>query len=685
MRSSRQQRFRIFPSVGVMLLSGVLAACGGGGGDDVAPPAPPTAQGIAVAGNVVAPNGLLAKAVPQGFMQWFASLFVNESFAQAGGIAPVPNARVVVFHTNDDGTVVKPSLSGNLQGIIVEGQTDGQGNYGVTLPVGVQPASNLIVQLSNDAVGTEPRTVGSSNVLNAQAVREIVTVPNLQVVTVDLHPAAELATREIIARTAPAGGATLLGNYTTSEVAAFVGLLQSSSFLVSGATIQNMIDNIKTQFDPLIVSTLNLVEQPGQVTQPGGTYSLVRYFSEYDGNGRIRRYQHIGDVTLDPATGTFTFPFTEVGGQTQEACSTGCTRTFVTSSFTRTDVLKGAYLLQPADNSLTLTPGSGETLQAFASPDAEKNLVVLPFRGQFGILGIGLAVKKGSGLTATDIQGTFQFAQLGVLLDPSGIPTPQPNTWTGPLSSYVGAGNTVFTPPNLSGSGNSSAMFQDVTCTLTATGCTVAATLNAIPQSIPVTGTFTVGSDGALTILQVLPPDPPETLRGTLAGNKNLFLLPLPDIDGGSAVIGLRQATGLTLNSLTGTYRVVLFRDMLDTFARIRTFHYTATAVFNGAGAVSLTGPDGSVQDRTEGCSSAATCAFPFGVPGTPGMNVPNATYTVNAANGTASINIPGFGNFSGPVSPDGSFVVTTHAFDNSALSGGGQFSGRSMAMLIKQ
>ena len=686
MRSFHQERFRIFPSVGVMLLSGLLAACGGGGGDDVAPPTPPTAQGIMVAGNAVAPNGLLAKAIPKSFMQWFASLFVDESYAQAGGIAPVPNARVVVFHANDDGTVVKPSVNGNLQGIIVEGKTDVQGNYGVTLPVGVQPASNLIVQLSNDAVGTEPRAIGSSNVLlNAQAVREILTLPNLEIVTVDLSPASELAVREIIARTAPAGGATLLGNYTRTEVAAFVGLLQSSSAFVSGATIQNMIDNIKTQFDSLIVSTLNLVEQPGQVPQPGGTYSVVRYFSEYDANGKIRRYQHVGDATLDPATGTFTFPFTEEGGQTQEACSDRCTRTFATSSFTRTDVLKGAYLLQPADNTMTLTPASGETLRAFASPDADKDTVVLPFRGQFGILGIGLAVKKGSGLTGTDIQGTFQFAQLGVLLDPSGIPTPPPGAWTGPVSSYAGSGNATFTPPNLSGSGNSSAMFQDVTCTLIAGGCTVAATLNAIPQSIPVSGTFTVGADGALTIVQVLPPDPPETLRGTLAGNKNIFLLPLPDIDGGSAVIGLRQATGLTLNSLSGAYRVVLFRDVLDSFAHIRTFHYTATAVFNGNGTASLTGPDGAVQERTESCPSAVACAFGFSVPGTGGMNVSNATYSVNAANGTATITIPGFGSFAGPVSQDGSFAVTTHAFDNNPIPGGGQNSGRSMAMFIKQ
>jgi len=661
-----------------LTLALAIAACGGGGGDDVAPPAPAAPQGIVLAGGAVAPNGLLAKASPaKGFLRWFASLFVSESYAQAGGPAPVQNARVVVFQAHDDGTVVRPSVTNNANGIIVEGRTDFQGNYGVVLPVGLQPASNLFVQVSDDAVGSEPRPIGSANALNAQAVREITIAPNQQIVIVDLTPAAELAAREIIARTAPAGGATLLGNFTPQEVSAFVGLLQASALSVGGTTIQDMINNIIAQSQTLITNTLNLIGQPGQVVQLGGTYSVARYFSEYDSTGRLRRYLHTGDIVLDPATGTFRFQFTEQGGQVQEACSASCSRTFASVEFSRSDVITGSYLFQSANNTLSFTPGSGESLIGYASPEAEKNLVLIPFRGQYGILGFGLAVKKGSGLTPTDVAGTFNFTQFGGRLVSS---PPSSGSWAGPLAGATGSGNVNFAFPNIvTGSSNTSVMGQTVNCTLAGTGCTLTATLTTTPDSLPISGTFTVAPDGTLAVTQPQPPpDPPETFFGTLAANRNIALIPFPDIDGGSVVIATRQAAGL---AVTGTYNVVLFRDILDTSARIRTSHYQATAVFGG-GNVTFTGPDGAVQERTESCPPAGTCAFSFGVPGTAGVNA-SGTYTVNAANSTVAINIPGFGNFTGSAIQDGSFMVTTHAFDNQAVPT--VQSGRSVALFIKQ
>jgi hypothetical protein len=686
MKSWNQMRRGGYTLIGVMLAAGLLAACSKGGGDDVAPPAPAAAQGVTVSGNASAPNGSLARTYPsQGFLKWFASLFVGESYAQAGGPAPLQNRRVVVFQANDNGTVVKPSLTNNPDGIIAEGQTDVQGNYGMVLPVGLKPASNLFVQVSDDAVGSAPRSVGSANVLNAQAVREIVPLPNIQIVVVDLSPAAELAAREIIARTAPAGGATLLGNFTPQEVSAFVGLLQSASAQVTGTTVQNTIDNILAQSQTLITDTLNLIEPPGQVVQPGGTYSVARYFSEYDSTGRLRRYLHTGDAVLDPATGTFRFQFTEAGGQVQEACSTSCSRTFAAGEFNRSDVITGSYLFQTANNTVSFTPGSsftpftlasGESLIAHASPDTDRSLVVLPFRGQFGILGFGLAVKKGSGLTSNDIAGTFHFIQFGALLSQSSIfPT---GPWTGPLSGAIGSGTVSFAPPNIiTANGNASIMGQEVTCTLTQTGCTLAASLTSLIELISVNGSYTMAPDGTFTISQPQPPpNPAETFSGTLAANKHIALIPLPDIEGGSITIATRQAPNL---AVSGTYNVVMYRDFLDTSARIRTMHYEATAVFTG-GNVTFTGPDGTVQERTESCPSAASCSFSFGVPGTPGINVNNGTYTVNPTTAAVTINIPGFGNFTGSALQDGSFIVVSHTFDNQNNN-----SGRAIALLVKQ
>lgn len=663
----------------VVLMAMTLAACGGGGGNDVAPPPPAAPQGIVLSGSAAAPNGQLAKAVPKGFVQWFASLFVGESFAQqVGANKLVPNARVVVFHVNDDGTVVKPSVTGNANGLIVEGRTDGQGHYAVTLPVGVQPSSNLIVQVSNDAVGTEPRPINAPNVLNAQAVREIVPLPDVDIVIVDVSPVSELATRKIIEQTAPPGGATLLNHYTRSEVAAFAGLLQASAFMVGGTTIQDMIDNIQAQFGSLIANTLTLIGQPGQVAQPGGAYSVVRFFSEYDELGKLRRYIHSGTATLDPATGTFRFTFAEEGGHLQEACTDRCTRTFAASEMTRSDVLTGAYLFQ-SDNSVSLTPGSGETILASAGSDPEKSVVILPFRGQFGILGFGLAVKKGSNLLPAEVAGSFTYSSFGSDLAPSS--TPPTGSWLGPLASQIDAGTVTFALPNtVTGSGQSRSMGQQVTCTPSGQTCSLAAILVESTDSSQINGTFALAPDGALTLnLNQPPPTPPLTVTGTLAGNKNLALFPLPDIDGGAVVIATRQASGLNAGALNGTYRLVLFRDFLDTTARIRTFHYTATAVFTH-GTASFTGPDGVVQDRMESCPSATTCAFTFEVPGTPGINVPNGSYTVNATNGTVQVNIPGFGNLTGSVSPEGSFIVATHAFDNQNNN-----SGRSIMLLLKQ
>ncbi|MDP3091806.1 MAG: hypothetical protein Q8N04_14085 [Nitrospira sp.] len=670
-----------------------LAACGGGGGDgDVAPAAPATLtiSGTAVSSN----NGSLAKLFPrQGVFQWFASLFVSDSFAQAVGLGPVRNARVVVFKINDNGTV--QTSAGNLTGIIAESTTDANGFYRVTLPASFNPASDLIVQVSNAAAGTAPASIPSLNVINAPASQSIAAIDQAfgRVINVYLTPGTEVATREMIARVQATSGT--LANFTTQETTAFTGLLASSSLSITAATLPQTLADIKTQLQPVITEALNLIAPPGTVNQSTltGSYAVARFFAGLDiANSRTGRYLHAGTAMLDGAAGTFTLPFAEEGSFLGEMCGVGgdlCQRTFVTSlTLNRTDTMTGSFLYLPSTNQVVFTDSSGDVLTGSTNPDG--TVVLLPFMdGRRGIgMGFGLAIKKGSNLTTADILGTYNFAEFGSEVSPTGSST---GSWQSPINSYTGTGAVSFVAPSIVNvAGAESTMTQTINCTIGGPqGCTISGTLGNLPEPITLNGTFSVASDGSFTITN--PGPPVETTRGTLGGDKNLALIPFLDVAGGAVAVSVKQSTGLTNAGLNGLYSLLMFRDTHDTLGHLTTTLYTGTVTFNGSGGHTVA-VQSTFADLADDCIGGA-CGYHVNsnIGSTPTPFNASGSYSVTTGTNAVSITVPGLGTFSGFAMPgiaapsSASFLYTTETFDSQPRPGGGNHSGRTIALLVKR
>lgn len=160
--------FNIFlkPVAGICCVL-LLLSCGSsddGGGT------PPSAQGTTVSGTATAPNGSLAK-LQMPRKAWYARLFsLGEAWAQTIiGFTPVQNAMVLVFRIDPKtGVPVGPNL---VPGIT----TNAAGAYQVTLPVGVTPSSDLILQITTVA-GAVPQPVGTANTMSTPLVQTALNV-----------------------------------------------------------------------------------------------------------------------------------------------------------------------------------------------------------------------------------------------------------------------------------------------------------------------------------------------------------------------------------------------------------------------------------------------------------------------------------------------------------------------------
>ncbi|MFO0698547.1 MAG: hypothetical protein U0236_04910 [Nitrospira sp.] len=671
-----------------------LTACGGDDGGSAPPP--PASQALTITGTAVSSNsGSLAKAMPrQGLFQWLASLFVTDGYAQASGIGPVQNARVVVFRINNDGTVqTSPS---NQTGILKETTTNGVGFYQVTLPDSVNPASDLIVQVSNAAAGTAPSPIGAPNVLNAPAAQAVARTDQTlgRVINVNVSPGTEVATREIVAKVQSTGGT--LANFTNQETTAFVGLMANASHSLGAGTLPLTLVDIKTQLQPVITETMNQLAPPGTATQSTvtGTYAFAMFFAGLDiANSRTGRYMDGGLVTFDGTTGTFSSTYDERGQFLAETCGAVgnlCQRSFVTSlTLNSTETETGSFMYLPSTGQLVLADASGTTIVGSINADGTVALLPLADARQGITMGFGLAIKAGSGLTVADLVGTYTFAQLGSEVSQAGS---FPGTWPAPILSYTGSGTVTFAAPNVVNVGGSvSTMTQMVNCTVGGTqGCTISGTLGTETLPTTVNGTFTVTSNGVFTIVD--PASPGETIRGLLAADKKLALIPLLDFSGGAMAVSIRQGTGLTASSLNGTYGLLIFRDLLDTVGHMRTVLHSGTVTFNGAGGHSVATKEHFASLASD-CIGGA-CGYHVGsnIPGGLTDFSATGTYSVTQATNAVTFTVPGLGTFTGTALPNGagtdvSFLYATESFDsqNRPGPGGGQHSGRAIALLVKR
>jgi hypothetical protein len=626
-----------------------------------------------VNGGTWAPNGSFAKATPQGFIQkWFAWLSVDDVYAQAVR-QPLANARVVVFRINKDGSI--QTSAGNPTGVITESRTDGGGRFSFSLPVGVGFSSDLIVQASDTAAGTAPTPIGNARSLNAP-----VTGPG-----VNINPVTEAAVRELVAHAQPLGG-SLPSIYANQETSSFLASLESLAG-ATGANLQDMINNVRTANASLISAGLDLLDEPGQVDQStvAGSYAVAGYFVDADNTGLIKRYIHSGTATFDNASGRFLYTLQVNGAQTAESCSAACSRAFTRSPYaTGQFPVGGTYLYYPTRHELFMKSDSQQV--EVVKINTSENVMLFP-KGWVAPIGgfpfgFTVAVRKGSGVTPSDLGPGVNIFGLEASLNPS-APSAT-GAWGGPLEALITNGALTFTPPTVTLTGSGDSMNQSVSCTLTATGCTITASVTQSIDSLNVPNLpFTISSDGVLTFTAGT-----DSLQGTVDRSKTLMMFPGNNPDGAGITFGTTQVGNLTAASLNGAYYAVIMREKMDSSGRITTDEWGGTITLNN-GTMSFTQPGplhGNITylERRETCPSVATCAIQtIGAGGGPATIT--GTYTVEPGARVRLTFATEFGEYIGAAAPDTSFIHGTISRNGVFIAGQPIFSERSMIVMLRQ
>ena len=650
-----------------------LAACGGSGGGDGGGGTGPAPTGLLVQGTTWAPNGSFAKATPEGFFQkWFAWLSASDVYAQAAR-QPLANARVVVFRINKDGSI--QTSAGNPTGVIAESTTDGGGRYSFLLPVGVGFSSDVLIQTSDTAAGAAPTPIGAARSMNAPVVGP----------SVNINPYTEAGLREMLAHVQPITG-TLPSIYANQETSSFLSSLEAMGS-ATGVSLQDTINNVRTANAPLIAAGLDLLDEPGQVDQStiAGNYAMAGYFGEADSTGVIKRFTHGGTATFDAATGRFEATLQVQGSQTAESCSTACSRAFIRSPYaTGPFTIGGAYLYYPTRHELFLKSDSAQF--EIVKVNITENVMMFPqgFVAPIGFIpnGFTVAVRKGSGVTTSDLGPGANLFSLETSLNPSAPPAT--GTWGGPLEALITNASLTFTPPTVTVTGAGDSMNQSVSCTLTATGCTIAASVTQSTDSLNVPNLpFAVTPDGTFTMTSG-----PDSIQGTVDRSKSLIIFPGNNADGAAITFASKQVGNLTAASLNGTYYAIITREIMDQSGRIKTIQHGGTITMNNgafsfADAGQLTGGP-SLVERRETCPSTATCAIQIAASG----NIPatfTGTYTVEPGARLRLTFATEFGEYIGAAAPDTSFIHGITSRNGVLVPGQPTFSERSMIVLLKQ
>jgi hypothetical protein len=620
-----------------------------------------------VTGTVTAPSGALAKAEPEGVFRWFAALFVSESHAQAGpGLQPVPpGTTILVFQVDNTGNPV--TSTSNPTGILVQTTTGANGTFSVNLPAGTTLASNVIVQATT---GTTPVRVCDPSTPDCPVGQTQLNCPAVAN-NLNINPAAELATRQILARIALAGVNGNLTNYTRQEVAAFIGLVQATVAADPSLTAGNLTDtltNIQKLVQNLVNDFLPGIEAPGEVAAPSQsvgnvTYNFASFAAESQPDGTLRRTVEPGTVVLN-SNGTWSFAGQQRGAKLTESCSSSCARTFTQSVVNSISTDSGTYV-RTGNGRIVFQSQDGSSTLAFTNPT--ETILIAPSSGSSGF---GVAVKQGSGLSNASVQGTtFNWEEFGSTLQNTQSPN---NTWPGPLQSEIGAGTIAFTGTNVTISGNGSQMSQQVTCTLTETGCALTALLTQNPSPTSFLSPYTVNSTGTMTIENT---GQDGAAIGTVSADGNVALFPLPHTNGGNMVIATKQATDLSNASLNGIYNIIVFGEVLSTSGAIITFMQIGTSEMNGTN--ETYNVISTAVLRSESCA-LNSCSI--GTATLPGANFTETRPYSLTANGALTITSLTTGTINGFVSPDATFGVTTNSVDNV-----GGISRRTIAVAIKR
>lgn len=124
----------------IITVAMALTACGGSSSSGGGTPAAATST---ITGSVATSTGTIAQFEgDKPFMLAAMDFIISQSMAAITGLTGVPNATVELVRILDNGTQVP--------GVLASATTDSDGNYTLTLPSGVEPSGDLVVQIKGD-------------------------------------------------------------------------------------------------------------------------------------------------------------------------------------------------------------------------------------------------------------------------------------------------------------------------------------------------------------------------------------------------------------------------------------------------------------------------------------------------------------------------------------------------------
>src|SRR5437870_2182314 len=592
------------------------------------------AAGTALKGAVLAPTASLATLQRKSFVGTMLARLIPGAYAQSSGLVSVPNANILVFTIDNSGRPTSTTP-------IARTTSDSSGNYSLTLPLGTNLGSNLLVQASNS---TTPAPVGSSGQQGCPATQT----------TLDLSPISEYATRALIA--AIASNSSTLTNYTAGEINAIIAkvtALARDPSLV-GATIQDTITNITNAIDPEIQDDLRNAATPGEASVPqglGGTYNFVS-FSADDTGTSLSMDQQSGTVNVDVSAKTFSHTGPKSSVNLDEVCSadqnTPCNRSFTRNTSSATKSGDGSISLL-GGNQLLFQPSNGSQ-GALGFYSSSGDVIVLA-------AGDGLIVAFKQASSAPTLGGGYHGVQLDGSLSDSftvaqGNPFNLGEAGAGVNDPVTISGGTV------SGTNSKNVLSKDITCNGGAS-CPNTETVSGSTGGGSLTAPAAVGGSGALTVS----PSGEVAHQGAVSADGNVFAFvdgdPVGHGDAG-IVIGVKQGSGMTNASLNGSYGFVSYEFGLGPGSRSLK---RESGIVNLDGSGGLTANLARSQIRVNtGCSSGFCPGN--AVSQNSKTDSPNTTYSVTP---TGAVTIVGSkSTISGFASPDGTVLVFTETNDGS-------------------
>jgi len=653
-----------------------LNGCGGGGGGDT----PPPATGVQITGVVMAPSAQVAKLQDKPLFHALVDRLFRSADAATSGIEPVPGTTV---------TALRVDGSGATLATLGTATTDATGHYVLTLPSGTVLAPTIIVRVSGG--GTEMRA------------------PAVQVL-VDITPASEWLMQEL------STAAAALDTLSNDDVLFLQALIESYT-IDAGSDIATTLAALDTLHDLIAEEIAAAQDDSTPAPSFDGTWVMsgndimVGNVSAGDQNGVWISGQWLNTlsdytVTLAQQSGN-TYSVTLNGKESETSqyahgsnCTVSTTQPFVSGCTFQSYNWEGdgfyesktfgpqtmsmeilalsdgrlaipypaeeniedgdmfAYVRPPYVEIMMPMGGDGTTADAYAGIAAWPTFAYAlnsdgsaadrtDLRGGSADIKPQALIKYGSGMGAGNLSGTYAFIALTHSVSANGDRTHSVlnGTFSADGSGAIASGG-AFAGAELERIANNS---NTAALTATVLGDTVSG------------GSYTVSSNGALTLNLTAATVAPPELTGRLNGNGNFFYAGAIETDtptsplqvGHTAAFGIKVNTAVP--SLTGkSYRFRAADLEYGTATEARYSHHAySTLAFTDASNVTVT-LNSQELERYDDITSIVAPEATF-------ASVLTGTYTV-AANGAFTATLEDGSIVRGHVNARG--LLATHLHD---------------------